>query len=509
MRILQILLLLVFAIGAQVIHHLSYNRFSHYAPEDWVTYANADYITSIDMGQDEIYLATRGGGIWRYNLYDQKWLPPFTVSTGLRSNRIHRIVYDRQSNQLYAYSEAGVDVYNAGFGYWTPATAGEEPPPQHPLSDGGISDPYARPEISVLNNFFVKGGYTLFPDGTLSDNNHYQFRITDLLVDFQRTLWIGTDGAGIGRANMVTGDLRFERHGPAGNQLRALYRPRPHILWLAGIGGDDRKAAIARYNIRRDRWAYYYSGINLNIPSSRIFAMDGNDRFIFFGSDRGLFTYDVHNKSWLRLNKAPLNDDAVLDLLAVKEGVYIASANGLFFRKNGSRKARIIGRKQLFQRPVNKLSMEKETLYIATDQGVYYYRQKEDSLYFINDATAALPQHFITAITIRSDSVWFAGRFGIGLYAVKTHSRKSFLFSEMNFYPRVNDLLLLDDNIWMATDRGLLKYDTYRDYWYLYTTEDGLPDNRIYQLLADEDYLWLATGHGLVHFKWYDENREE
>ncbi|RMH65964.1 MAG: hypothetical protein D6677_01340 [Calditrichaeota bacterium] len=507
MRILHFLFILSLTLAAQVVHRFSFNRFAHYGPDDWVTFANADYVTSIDMGQDEIYFATRDGGIWRYHLYDQKWQTPFTTSTGLRSNNIRRIVYDPDSNQLFAFSEAGTDVYNSGFGYWTPAAPGEAPAPHTPRNTGN-SDPYARPDLAVLNSLFVKGGYTLFQDGRLLDNNNYAYRITDRLVDYQRTLWLGTDGAGIGRVHLVTDELRFERRGPSFNTIRDIYRDARGALWLAGTTDDTRKASVVRYHPGRDSWRYYYSGVTLSITSSHIYAVDGNSRSIFFGGDRGLFAYDKRQKSWRHFSKAPLNDDAVKDLQAVTQGVFVATTNGLFFRKNGAPHARIIGRKQLFQRPVNKLYHDGGFLYIATDQGLYRYNIQTDSLRYIPEAST-VSTNFSTALTVRSDTLWFASRFGVGLYALNTDSWRSFSFQDLNFFPHVYDMTLLDDNLWLATDQGLLKYDTYRDYWYLYTTEDGLPDNRVYHVQADEAYLWLGTGHGLVHFKWYDENRDE
>ena len=62
----------------QVIHKLYFDRFTHYEGDDWVTYAPASYITSIDIGDDYVYFGTESGGILRYHLFDRFWDYPFT-----------------------------------------------------------------------------------------------------------------------------------------------------------------------------------------------------------------------------------------------------------------------------------------------------------------------------------------------------------------------------------------------------------------------------------------------
>ena len=52
-------------------------------------------------------------------------------------------------------------------------------------------------------------------------------------------------------------------------------------------------------------------------------------------------------------------------------------------------------------------------------------------------------------------------------------------------------------NIWFATKNGLQRYDGYR--WETFTTEDGLPDNRVIKVIQTTDgKLWLTTQRGGV-----------
>ena len=64
---------------------------------------------------------------------------------------------------------------------------------------------------------------------------------------------------------------------------------------------------------------------------------------------------------------------------------------------------------------------------------------------------------------------------------------------------RVTDLLLdRDGNLWVATLRGLCRFDG--SIFQTFTTEDGLPSNRIRCLLQDRrGHLWLGTDGGVAH----------
>ena len=74
-----LLVLLLNNSGSQVVHRLKADRFTHYRMEDWISYAPALNITSIDIDNDYIYFATNSGGILRYDKYANEWDFPYTT----------------------------------------------------------------------------------------------------------------------------------------------------------------------------------------------------------------------------------------------------------------------------------------------------------------------------------------------------------------------------------------------------------------------------------------------
>ena len=118
--------------NAQLIERQQFDRFSHYQLDDWISYAPASDITSIDVGEEYVYFGSRRGGVLRYHLYDQVWDYPLTTSNGLRSNRIQKISYQFEDNTLYIKTPSGIDAYTVSFGYAQPAALNVLPPQRQP-----------------------------------------------------------------------------------------------------------------------------------------------------------------------------------------------------------------------------------------------------------------------------------------------------------------------------------------------------------------------------------------
>ena len=68
-KIILTILLATQIIYSQVIQRLTADRFTQYKIDDWVSYAPALEISSVEIDENYIYFGTRLGGILRYNKY--------------------------------------------------------------------------------------------------------------------------------------------------------------------------------------------------------------------------------------------------------------------------------------------------------------------------------------------------------------------------------------------------------------------------------------------------------
>lgn len=513
MKIFLLPLLLTFALYGQSVSTLSFDRFTHYDPDDWISYGSANYITSIDMGYDVIYFGTRNGGVLRYDLFSNRWLYPLTTSQGLRSNKILRLAYDLNSSQLYARTDMGVDVYNPGFRFWKRSSEMDMPAPNRlPLPDGGNKNalfaPYNRPAISAFPNLFTNRDISLFNDGKIIGPYGNNFKITDRLVDNNNFLWIGTNGLGIGRANLIDQHATFKRRYLSDMAVNDVLI-KNKILWIAGPAQSETQPEIIRWNSKKNIWNYYKSGhTSAAIFSDKINVIEqSSNKTIYFGTSQGMFA-KPYRKDWKSLLYTVLGDYTIFDIKSHNGQTFVGTDNGVFKIDDTTLSVTQVKRSVLLHVPVSKITLKGIHVYIGSDRGIFDYDQQNETITMLEMPTA-ISTNYISALAINKDSLWFSGAFGIGVYNIKTHAGRSFPLFNNNPFNTVSDIAITEFFVWFATDKGLLKYDPDRDYWYLYTTEDGLIDNRINHIDVQGDYLWLSTNRGLTRFRWYNGERYE
>ena len=67
---------------------------SRFRPFDWVLYHGPGEIKSLSEGYNYLYIATKNGGIKRFNIYNLTFDEPITIAQGLESNNVSAIHFD-------------------------------------------------------------------------------------------------------------------------------------------------------------------------------------------------------------------------------------------------------------------------------------------------------------------------------------------------------------------------------------------------------------------------------
>jgi hypothetical protein len=65
----------------------------------------------------------------------------------------------------------------------------------------------------------------------------------------------------------------------------------------------------------------------------------------------------------------------------------------------------------------------------------------------------------------------------------------------------IGSIIYLDNNLWVATNRGLGIYNTKTLTWKMITVADGLTSNNIGSFVVGKDYVWVLSG-GLSYIKY-------
>jgi len=258
----KILIILIFfsqTLLSQIIHQLTVDRFTHYKITDWISYAPALIITSIDMDENYIYFGTRSGGILRYDKYTNHWEYPYTMSSGLRSNQIIRVVYNPDEGFLYAQTPVGIDVYKPAEKYWQPSSRYYLPSGKIPTQDDFKNysrneknsfryPPYYRPANSELPDFFTDVNLIYHPGGILYDQYNREFRFTDRIVDSWQRLWVGTNGFGPMMGELDNIRLKSMPQSIPDISPRDIYIDHNQI-WIGGFRKGTAIGGITRWDL--------------------------------------------------------------------------------------------------------------------------------------------------------------------------------------------------------------------------------------------------------------------
>lgn len=513
-----ILFISMFPAKAQVVHQIYFDRFSHYKIDDWITYAPALEVTSIDVGEEYIYFGTRKGGILRYHVYDNFWDYPFTMSSGLRSNHIHYIVYSFTENQLYAQTSQGVDVYNKAFDFWQ-ATTLESLPNRRQPSQSDLDDYYQRrnynypnyyrPGNSELPDFFTDSKYIFRPPDEIMDEHNRIFRIAnERVVDNWRNLWLATRGLGPAKSNLNYLNLEFFP--------KSISNIEPHDLvfdgdnaWIVGLSLGSEPDGINRWNLLNNEWQYYEARYNFGIYADDCHTVAANNEYVFFGSEQGLIIYDKTTGRWNTLTISNgLESNKINHLFLKNNTLFIATDEGFNWLSPDDKNIQESEDTSLDNVPIYRITGSDSTIYFATRNGLYEYFPPTDMVRFLASSSAVLDL-YISALNIDQDTLWLAGNYGIMFRNPANGKWSSFTQIREYISGMIYDIAFTEKTVWFGTDNGLLKYDKNRDYWYLYTEKDGLADRHVFSIIPDHHDLWLCTKGGLTIFRWNRKGRLE
>ena len=518
----KIIIVIFFAFNSilfsQVINRMQFDRFTHYRGDDWITYAPARFITSIDIGDDYVYFGTRYGGILRYHMYDNVWDYPFTTSNGLSSNTILKIVFDAGSRKLFAQTKKGIDEYNSAFDYWLPSDSESLPERKQPdsnelqdyLQHKNFNYPaYYRPGLSELPNFFGSRKYEFRPPHEILDINNRKFRLNpERIMDKFRILWLSTDGLGPVSAEMTTQNLNFSPQSLPNISPRDVFFD-GSIVWIGGLARRRYPAGITAWQDDENTWTDFEARYNYDIINDNIYCISGSKTFVFFGSENGLIRFNKKKDEWKSFSVFQgLESDKVNDLCFFDDQLYIATDRGFNWMAPDGKYIHETEDAKLKGINIHKILAMDSSLILAASNGLYKYDPAADKLEFIVSKSAVMTIG-VTAINEYSDSLWTAGKNGIVLYDIKNDSWRSFPQIQDRLQTIFHDIAFTEDHVWFACNKGLLKYDIPDNYWYLYTKKDGLASNQVFHIDTDGDNLWLSTAKGITIFRWYREDRIE
>ncbi len=343
-----------------------------------------------------------------------------------------------------------------------------------------------------LNRFNkIKGKFFVYKND-ISNPHSLNFNIlSSVLEDNSGALWIGTMGKGI---NKYTGRDDFfkkyipERQNPNSlnnNFIFPIIEDRNKNLWLGTQGGG-----INKINRKENKYSFYKynSEDKKSISSDYIYGLyEDKDGIIWIGtSGRGLNKYIIKENSFKRYEPGIDIPTGTLRYFLESD----VSPGIIWMASSHAGLVKYIKKNdsfELFFRPTSSL--------LLATKSEEHKELNSNKLFFIYEAPS------------KQGYIWLASDRGLNRFDIK--KEKFIKFGKENDI--INNIVLQSmvehskypGILWIGTmSRGLIKFNMNSGIIEsIYTINNGLPDNVIYGIIEDNNgFLWLSTNKGLAKF---------
>ncbi len=429
----------------------------------------------------QLWVGTEGGGLFclQTDGSRQRW----TRHHGLPSNTIYSLLDDEQGRLWIGTAE--------GLAY---------------LEQGKLTPVAHSPKVPVFalafynNQLYIateRGLYQLKGnDFVLVQPQLQHTAISRLLVDHYGDLWIGTVEEGIYRLSNYGLEQLTANYGMPNNRVLAIYEDKEHSIWLGTNGGLFRLRDAPFSTLSTEH------GLPDNFVRTVLQHSDGS---VWIGTARGAARY-LNGK--LQTEYQLLPDQSVLSLAETATGdLLIGTYSSGVFQYSDGKLSKLLDRSSgLLSNEVRAiLPLPDGAVWLGTAQGLNYYdSNRQIKSYTTRDGLTA---DFVVALHKIGEVLWVGTGTGVtrlvqGKFEplpLKQLDQTEYAF---DFYEQPEQKLL-----WLATDRGLVRYRLDTSELSLVGRKAGIPFDKIFQVQADwHGNLWLSSNRGILRISEQDAN---
>lgn len=402
-----------------------------------------NFVTSItEDNNGGIWLGLQAGGVCLYDPAKQSFI--HFAQPAIINNMVRKIVATR-TGKIWVGTQEGLSIIDPVTK--TASSYQHNPGNKKSLSQNSIHSLFEDNSGSVWIGTYFGGinmvhsygtSFTTWQSGapnTGISNNV----VSSILEDAQHNLWIGTEGGGLNYLDRKSGFCTYYKHHPAiagsigSNLIKFVYEDKDHQLWVGTHGGGLNLLLKDRQHFRK----FFYDTTQTQTFGLEITALleDHAGRF-WVGTNSGLHLMHRRGQELVKMQ------DSTLPGIATKAYV-----------------------RHLFQDSHKRI-------WIAAGSGLYA---------LIGDTVQLLqPDWYTNAVQEdRKGNIWVSLYYG-GLAKYDASLQHLTLYTEKDGLPNNNIMGLLEDgqgNLWISTDNGLVKFDTARKVFQVYTTSDGIAAN--------------------------------
>lgn len=492
-----------------------------YREGDWITYSDFRKVSAVSYDLRYVYFGS-SGGIARYDKFFERWGYPISVSNELVGNEILVSGYDKYLDCLWIVTPDGVQKYNQSVGsselfpnvaQWVQGIhsigIGEEAVwfvsdrevLKFRREDGEWSrqtnipvnvEWWGRKSLALLDS----SRYSFLSPYYYIDPNFVRYEITSVAKD-DRYLWVGTDGYGVWRYDLITFQGEHLLYGLAKSRVDCVAKD-GDSLWIGGTNGESK--GITLWDRKNGKFKYFETPYIPGLKSEDVHAIEIAKGFVGFGTNEGVSLYDKQDKRWWTytiFDGLPSNKVISLE----RDSSYLFCGTDFGLAVLDTKKRVVEFAPQLNNLRINDIEKMGDTILFATDHGVFFIDKTDTSWKQLLSPDNSL--EFGTAkMALDKSELWFGTNDGVVCYEREAGRWNRWTVAEHFHVGEVLALAVDDFNLWVGVRWGVLRFSKLKKKWWSYTTLDGLPDPQVTSIFLEGDWIWFGTSQGLTRFYW-------
>ena len=463
---------------------------------DWEIFGKNESINSISEGYQYVYFATSYNGILRYNKFSRSFDKNLYQGQGIKSQKINHIYFDKNTGILWLVGDRGLEFSNSRDGNWNQLNFNRLGVKSlRSVKDFGSSNSFlwiktssnfikldhisgtflgtfAYPDENDIdwgdynfennqstkkfefNDYFIQDGW-LLGHSDAADNNGIFYKYVSYLQIENGTSWIG-----LSNGQLLLIDDFSKSVYPISTSIGVIYPTTitiDDLIWIGGIRNfsSDNSSISAITKNFKDIKNYKDSNYS-NFSKVDFFSNKSIDNEVWFGSQGSVTIYNKRSDFFRTLGyEKGIPMQKVEHIEYLNDKVYIASRNDLVVLDKKTKKivdsklSDLINQNNTF---INDMKITSEIIYMILNGKIYVFNKNEkintERFKSINNSTN------IESVYGFDDIIFFTSEKGI-LNSAGTH----IISSTQYFNYKVNDIILIDDILFIGTTGGLAVYD--------------------------------------------------
>jgi hypothetical protein len=235
-----------------------------------------------------------------------------------------------------------------------------------------------------------------------------------------------------------------------------------------------------------------------NIRSESVNDLCLDDQELWVGTDRGAFYADLRYLDWKTYTaKQGMPSDTVVRLVADLDYVYAAGPHGLARFNKLVMQWEAMG--NFAGRRIYDLYSNQAQLWVATDQGVFYFDKKFEKWESYTAATGLI-SNTVFRIFYFSDYIWVETDKGFSRYAINMKSWNSYPLGNGIVGTAVNYMLVDASYIWVVSPEGVARFNGKNQSWENFSRNMPIEKKTVYSVSTSGTTEWFTTSDGVYSF---------